>query len=385
MNILIVAPQPYYVERGTPIAVRQLARTLVLHGHELHLLTYPIGDDPRDEGLTLHRSAPVPFVKKIPIGFSLKKLMLDVPISFSIFRLYFRYRFDVIHAVEESVYPALLLKLVSNVRVIYDMDSSLADQLTNAKRWLRPARRVLEWFEGLAIRRSDTVSPVCDELVQIARRHKPAASVFALYDVPNSGDENDLADQDVEQLSVLAPSNSLIGLYIGNLEAYQGIDLLLESIHLIPAEHNIYTIIIGGNDDHIAHYQIKSRDLGIFDNVCFLGPRPLAHLKNLLTQADMLYSPRVTGGNTPMKLYSYMAAERPIVATNLSTHTQVLDDQTAVLTNPTPKSYSQGILRLSKEPELSKNIARNARELVFRKYSSKNYEESLKNMYNSLA
>ena len=55
MNVLLISPQPFFTERGTPIAVRCLAEALCADGHRVDLLTYPFGDDVAIDGLAIHR------------------------------------------------------------------------------------------------------------------------------------------------------------------------------------------------------------------------------------------------------------------------------------------------------------------------------------------
>lgn len=384
MKILLVAPQPYYVERGTPIAVRQLATTLAAQGHEVFLLTYPFGDDPGDPGVTVLRCLRLPGIKHIPIGFSLAKLVYDVPLSFSIWRAYFKYDIDVVHANEEAIYPALMLKL-ARAKVVYDMDSSLADQMVAAKPKLSFMRRLLERFESLAIRRSDAVAAVCDELADQARVVTAPERVHTLYDVPNeaSGEAGDAPA--VDDLSRHVGPDERIGLYIGNLETYQGIDLLLDAIKLLPEGTPLKTLIVGGSAEHIEAYRAKAASMGIGERITFLGPRPLEHLSALLEQAFVLFSPRITGGNTPMKLYSYMASGRPVVATRLSTHTQVLDDDTAMLPAAEAAPYAESIAALIDDPGRADRLGAAARELVAQKYSRARFAESVDALYAQLA
>ena len=49
---------------------------------------------------------------------------------------------------------------------------------------------------------------------------------------------------------------------------------------------------------------------------------------------DILVSPRIRGTNTPLKIYSYLRSGKPIVATDLLTHTQVLSPDVARLVAP---------------------------------------------------
>src|ERR1700704_6965269 len=110
MRILLVAPQPFYQERGTPIAIRMLVETLCGQGHAVDLLTYHEGMDVTIEGLRILRTAALPGVRNIPIGISWQKLICDFLLCGKLLALGLTHRYDVIHAVEESVFPALLLR-----------------------------------------------------------------------------------------------------------------------------------------------------------------------------------------------------------------------------------------------------------------------------------
>ena len=74
---------------------------------------------------------------------------------------------------------------------------------------------------------------------------------------------------------------------------------------------------------------------GIEDATIFAGERPAEEIPAYLLAADVLVSPRSRGTNTPLKIYQYLRSGKPIVATRLLTHTQVLTDDTAVLTGAT--------------------------------------------------
>src|SRR5690606_29170982 len=110
-------------------------------------------------------------------------------------------------------------------------------------------------------------------------------------------------------------------------ESYQGIDLLLESFVIaLSKNHRLRLAIIGGETSDIVKYKTKADQLNINQFVRFYGPRPVFHLHGYLKQADILVSPRIKGGNTPMKVYSYLASGIVLLATDLDTHTQVMDN-----------------------------------------------------------
>jgi glycosyltransferase involved in cell wall biosynthesis len=96
-------------------------------------------------------------------------------------------------------------------------------------------------------------------------------------------------------------------------------------------------------------------------------------------------SPRINGDNTPMKIYSFLGSRKPIIATRLRTHTQVLDDSTAVLIDPNPESFAEGMLLLAEDEKLRQILGERGKILVEEKYNFENFQTKVNNIYDSLA
>ena len=94
MRILLVAPQPFYQERGTPIAVRMLVEVLCGQGHVVDMLTYHEGADLPIEGLRILRTPALPGLRHVPIGISWKKLVCDLLLSVRLLGLALSHKSD---------------------------------------------------------------------------------------------------------------------------------------------------------------------------------------------------------------------------------------------------------------------------------------------------
>src|SRR5690606_31840096 len=161
------------------------------------------------------------------------------------------------------------------------------------------------FLERHAVRESMAVVPVCDALAAIAEAHGSAhtqvLSDVSLLTSPDGGGAADLCGE----LGV--PAGTPIVLYVGNLERYQGVDLLLHACKEAAAAHASAALaVIGGAERDLVHYRALSDALGLNGRAFFIGPRPMKRLGSYLAAADVLASPRVQGNNTPMKLYSYL-------------------------------------------------------------------------------
>ena len=245
MRVLLLAPQPFYQERGTPIAVRMLAQTLCQAGHRVDLLTYHLGDDVSVPGLQILRIPSLRFIRRIPIGFSIAKLVCDSFLFASLVRYLLKDRYDVIHAGEESVYFALITRFLHRARVVYDMDSSMPDQLLEKWKVLRLLSYPLYVMERLAIKRSDVVVPVCQQLADRVYKFKSKDKVVLLEDFALSLE--DKSAEPIDQIRTLLDTKGVLALYVGNLEHYQGVDLLLAGFAEVDTRVDLHLVLIGGS------------------------------------------------------------------------------------------------------------------------------------------
>jgi glycosyltransferase involved in cell wall biosynthesis len=382
MKILVVAPQPFYEERGTPIAVRLLVETLCDFGHDVDLLVYQQGQDIEFPRLRIVRAGRPPGIQNVPIGFSWQKLVSDLWLAATMIRLLFTRRYDVVHAVEEAVFLAAVFNLLSRRRLVYDMDSWMSQQLTDKWRALQPLRPLLVGIERMAVRRATVVLPVCEDLAQVVRGWVDPQRVVLLPDVP-MGDADPGGVQ--ESLRAIAGPEALIALYVGNLEGYQGIDLMLDGLAQLPRDTPLQTIVIGGSAADIETYRTRAAQLGLGDRVHFLGPRPVAKLNAYLAQADLLLSPRTLGQNTPMKVYSYMQSGKAMLATAIRSHTQVLDGECAELVAAEPAAWAAGLARLAGNAEHRHRLGAAARAKAESEYSLPAFRARLQQAYVKVA
>ena len=377
MNILVLAPQPFYENRGTPIATRQLLETLSEEGHSLDVLTYHIGQDLSIPDCRIHRIRRIPGIGRMPAGPSLKKIVCDGVMLFTLLRMLLRRRWDVIHAVEESVFMALLAKYLFRIPYVYDMDSSLPLQLSEKYPALCLVLKPLTWLEAIAVRNSVGVVAVCAALEERAALHSPSTPIVRIEDTSLLTDS--IGDEDLAStLSIKGPRI----MYVGNLERYQGIDLLLHAfVHVYHRVPDAHLIVIGGSAEHIQKYRKKAAAFEVSSRIHFVGPRPSDQLGHYLRQADILVSPRTKGNNTPMKIYSYLDSGKPVLATRLPTHTQVLDEDISLLVDPDPLSMAAGLQSLLESPELQQQLAQRAQRRIQEAYTQEIMQAKLAAFY----
>ncbi len=371
MRILMIAPEPFFEPRGTPFSEYHRIRALLDLGHTVDLVTYPFGRDVELPGLRIIRSLRPPLVRRVRIGPSFAKVPLDLALAATAFRRAIAEKYDAIHSHEEGGAIGVVLSALIGVPHLYDMHSSLPQQLTNfgfsRSRFLAG---VFEWLERFVIRRSRVVIVICPHLLETVRRIDAEVPAVLIENAPGAGDAAEAGSGRAVRTELgIAPSAPLV-LYTGTFEAYQGLDLLFAAMRTVAAARpDVKLVLAGGEPAQVDEAREEASRAGVGEVTVFAGRRAAEEIPRFLDAADVLVSPRSSGTNTPLKIYQYLRSGRPIVATRLLTHTQVLDDDIALLTEATPAGFGAGILTAIQDPVRARETGVRAQTLAATKYT----------------
>jgi len=376
VRILMIAPEPFFEPRGTPFSEFHRIRALTTLGHEVDLVTYPFGQPVTMPGLRVFRALRPPFVTRVRVGPSLAKIPLDALLAVTALRRAIGGGYDAIHSHEEGGVIGALLAALLRVPHLYDMHSSLPQQMTNfAFSGSRIIRGMFVRLERFMIRRSRVVIVICPSLQDTVRSIAPAANTVLIENAPGSGEDQatPVHARGVRRSLGIADTAPVV-LYTGTFEAYQGLDLLFDAMAIVHRQRpDARLVLAGGHPDQVERARDQAAAAGIADVTVFAGERPASEIPAYLLASDVLVSPRSRGTNTPLKIYQYLRSGRAIVATRLLTHTQVLDDHTAFLTEPNADAFARGIAAALADPHRAAEVGRRARELAETKYSYEAY------------
>ena len=384
----MLAPQPFFSPRGTPLSVYY--RTLVMAelGVEVDLLTYGEGRDVEIPGVRILRVPRFRLLGDVPVGPSLLKAWLDVFVFGRAAALLAGRDYDFVHAHEEAAFMCLLLCPPAGVPFVYDMHSSLPQQLVNFdftdSRLLRGLFRSLE---DRALRRAAAVITSSPALADHARERMPEDGVHHLI-------ENSLVDpvrltgegaQD-DGPAVELPEGRPVVAYLGTFESYQGLDLLLPALAEVRRRRpDAFFLLAGGSPPPVEERRRQAAGLGLEGDVLFPGTVPRSEARRLAGEATLLTSPRSRGTNTPLKIYEAMALGTPLVATRVPSHTQVLDGEICFLADPEPAAFADAVVRALDDPDARRAVARAARERYDRDYGREAYRGKIRSLLEELA
>ena len=388
MNILMIAPQPFFQPRGTPFSVLGRLHALSELGHTVDLVTYHIGQNVKIKNVTIHRIKNIPFIKNIKIGPSLSKIPLDIALFFKALFMLKINSYDLLHTHEEAGFMGILLQRMFKIHHLYDMHSSLPQQLFNFQfSKSKILHGSFSWLENLTLKSAHGVITICPELYNyvedlgLAGNHVLIENVVdyaSLFSEKNGKNSSEILND-----TKWTGKNKI--LYVGTLEPYQGIELVIKGANLvIKSFPEVHYFIVGGKPEQVEHYKQVVAQEGVSENFTFTGSVSPPTAEKFVKFCDVLVTPRTSGNNTPLKIYSYLRSGKPIIATRLITHTQVLDDSVSILTEPDPVSFANGIAVVLKDSSLKNSITSNARKLAENEYSYEIYVKKIQKVLDNL-
>lgn len=378
-RILMIAPTPFFADRGCHVRIYEEARALQAMGCAVEVCTYHLGDD--RPGLTTHRTVRVPWYNKLSAGPSWHKLYVDVFLLLKAWAVARRFRPDVIHGhLHEGAAIGWVVGRLVGVPVVGDFQGSLSGELSahefdRGRNWFyRLAGRIEAWIDRLP----DVAVASCSDVVQeLQERFGIRDVVLALDGVDTEVFRPEL---DVGDLRSLVPSNRPTVVYLGHLDGYQGVDHLLEAVPLVLARvPRAHFLVMGYPDEE--RYREKARDLGVADHVSLPGRIDYDQAARHLTLGDVAVGPKLAETESNGKLYNYMACALPTVAFETPPSREILGDLGIYAPRGDVAGLAEAIADLLEDPEGARALGMKLRQRVTEHFSWQHTARQLSKAY----
>lgn len=356
-RVAMIAACPFPAGRGTPIRALRLAEALAGRGHEIHVVTYHVGEGAPDASVAVHRIRKVPTYRRFEPGPTWQKLLvLDPLLAARVAGVLRSRKVDLIHAHHaEGLLVALLARGLRSVPIVYDVHTMLESELPlyplgGGRFALARAGRLLDRsLPRAAAAVLAAHEDVRERLIELDPRLADRIAVggsgveFERF----AGQGNGRAD--VEPLLV----------YAGNLAPYQGIDLMLRAFALVRQSRPDVRLRIVADSD-FEPYERLAQELGVRELID-LPPARFEDVPAHLTDATIALNPRVSCPGIPQKLLNYMAAGVPIVSFRGSAKHLAHGEHGWLAEDGDVAGFAGAIEHLLGNPELARRLGHNAR------------------------
>ncbi len=349
-RVLVVSPQPFYQDRGTPIAVRYVATALGELGHPVDLLAFPVGEDVEMRGVRVLRSGNPLRLNGVPIGLSWPKIALDVSLFRALRRQIRTGGYRWIHAVEEAAYMMALGVDRGGAALVVDMASSIPEQLERSV-GRGPIRAALSRLERRVLANADHV--VCS--AGLADRVRRAAVMTPVsewrFPTPTAGrgDDRGGAPPDPERVLTIRrelglDADAWILLYTGNMARYQGVESLLDAVPaLLDRLPEAALVLVGATQDDEARLGNRVAD-SARHRVRIQRRVARGEIASWMQIADVLVLPRAHGSNLALKAFDYLSSGKPILATDCLLHRRTLGGPGVAYFDGSSESFAEAAM-----------------------------------------
>lgn len=354
MKILMLAPTPFFSDRGCHVRIYEETMALQQQGHQVEVLTYPLGNEV--SGVKTSRIAPLLFwYKKTTAGPSWWKLILDLQLLWLTRHKLRQQNYDVLHAhLHEGMFIAYWARVLSgsSLPIVFDYQGSLTAELDHHQFMATSSflGKLFVCVESWINQRADILFTSATSLVDtiIDRdklKRKPEVVADAVGEVPKTTQKKQRELCQKLNLSLEYP----VVVYLGLLNRYQGVDLLLEAFQLvIEVMPKTHLLVLGYP---AKKYQLQAAVLGLKNNVTFTGRVSYFEIYDYLALGDLAVAPKLVETEANGKLYNYLAAGLPTVAFDTQLNRVILGNAGLFVKKKSVKALAQALRQLIQNSE----------------------------------
>ena len=327
LRILMLAPTPYFADRGCHVRIFEEARALTDKGHQVRIVTYHLGRDMPP--VPVERIISIPWYRKLEAGPSWHKPYLDMLLLIKGLKVAKRFSPHIIHAhLHEGALIGGALARLLKLPLLFDYQGSLSGEsldhgFFSSGSWLhRLFRKAESAINSMADMIITSSTSAAEELAQDWGVHPEKISPL-----PDGVDMISFRHRSrKEARKRLGISDGIpLFVYLGLLNSYQGIDLLLEAVKMLVARGRAFHIAIMGFPE--AAYRQKAGQMNISEFVTFTGRVSYSDAPLLLSAGDIAISPKLSDTEANGKLLNYMACALPVIAFDNRVNREILGEE----------------------------------------------------------
>ena len=380
----MLAPTPYFADRGCHVRIYEEARALRSQGHDVRIVTYHLGRDMPD--IPTIRIPRIPWYSRLEAGPSWHKLYLDMLLFFKAAFLLPTFRPNLIHAhLHEGAFIGFFLKKLAGVPLVLDYQGSLTGECIDhgffgaTSRLAGVFRRIERMINGFADKIITSSSAGTAELVN-SWGVRPQR-VTPLIDAVDTEVFCPRPNHEGRKALGIAP-NTFVVAYLGILSGYQGTDLLLDCIEKLKHDGiKAFFLIMGFPDER---YRIEAQARGLSDMIHFTGKVDYKDAPLMLSAADIAVTPKLSPTEANGKIFNYMACGLPVVAFDTPVNREVLGNTGIYAGYGDAQDLAAKIAVLVEDSETRSSLSKQVRDKALREHSWNSRGKLLSDIYRAM-
>lgn len=325
-RVLVIAPTPFFGDRGCHVRIYEEVRALAARGIESSVVTYSSGRDLPD--VRTVRARAIPGIEAGPLGFSPGRPALDLAVLLAAHREVDRFEPDLLHAhLHEGIAIGFLLQAWHHLPLVADLQGSLTSEMVDQGVFSDDGVRanLIRGIENWLVRRPTRILTSSRQAVSLlVAQGVQAHRVTAL---PDGVDLTAFSPRprDSELVGQLGLAGKQVVVFLGVLTDYQGVDLLLDvAERLSKSDPRAHLLVLGYPNEE--RYRAAAKARGLDSVMTFPGRVPYAEAARWLCLGDVAVSPKRSLTEANGKLLNYMGCALPVVASDTPVNREMLGE-----------------------------------------------------------
>ncbi|HAV42600.1 TPA: glycosyltransferase family 1 protein [bacterium] len=374
MRILIVAPTPFFSDRGCHIRIYENTKILQGFGYDVLICTYHHGRD--ISGVRIKRIPYLTWYRKVEVGASWHKVYLDLILLVKTVWESIRFKPEIIYAylIEGALIGYIASRLL-RIPVIYDIQGIAAVELLE-QGFIKSIAlsNILKRFEMKLLGLADAVICNTFALAEKLKNKTNKEKVYLVRDMINSNNYAKARENRNERRERLGIRSETVVIYTGYFSKLHGIDMLLDAASLVVKKKidNIRFVLIGYPE---VQYRKMVTELGLEEKFIFIGRVSYEELPDYLSIGDVAISLKISATEGHGKLYHYLAAGLPTILYDTPVNHEIMGEAGLFVKTSSAEEVANAIILLLSDEKLRERLKN---ETIMRANLIKNcyYEDS---------
>lgn len=388
-RVLMIAPTPFFGDRGCHIRILEEIRALESAGVTVRLATYPAGNEV--EGIDISRVTLFKKMSGVKIGPDRAKYLLDSALFLTGIREAARFKPDVIHGhLHEGCLIGYAIARSIRKPLVFDYQGSLSGEMEHHGYLSRGSLPFAAFgrFEKFIDNLPDAAI-VSSRTMMNMRAGVDRSKWFYVPDAIDPEMFKPMRRDDKLAAEIGLPQNKTICVFLGLLNKYQGVDLLLTAISKMKKTRGpiVHFLIMGYPSRE--YYLGIAHDLGIEDCVTLPGRISYNNAPRYLCLGDFAIAPKIAETESNGKVIDYMACGLPAVAMDTAVNRELMGDNALFVRwngrgEDASENLAAAFISMTENISLRKQLSIGGRKRVCERYSREVLRSNLLKVYDSL-
>jgi len=346
-------------------------------GHDVHFFNPKITSPKFDKIVKIHLIPIIPFS-------IFKWISFDIISFFYLVINYFKQKPDCIYFRETSSLTPFIFSKLFSIQLLVEINGWILQELKESG-YGGLKFQYIKWIQELNYKFANKLIPVSQGLQEliIEKYGVSRNKIQVIENGTNPDIFHPIETFEARKIVSIPQDKKIIG-FIGSCYHYHGIQFLIHAAKQLVIKYDDLYFVIAGDGEERENWIKLVKELNLAKYFAFSGKVPFADAKYYINSYDICVAPwhlekLQYNSLSPMKLFDYLACEKPVICSPIANIKKIMDDNNCGLTVDVtdPGKFSDAISYLIDNESIGTDFGKNGRKVVLEKYTWKRTTEKI--------